>query len=118
MCTQRGRYWTRNRGRDWKRIDICLFTQVVNELKSGDLCIAGSEEYGDYREQLVSWEEYERGVDGYAEQAGVPAEPAAFVAAIKARLAATAAATDQGFPNNETCRDRGRRTRGEAAARP
>jgi TnpA family transposase len=86
---------------DRRHFEICLFTQVVNELKSGDLCIAGSEEYGDYREQLVSWEEYERGVDGYAEQAGVPAEPAAFVAAIKARLAATAAATDQGFPNNE-----------------
>ena len=21
LCTQRGRYWMRNRGRDWKRID-------------------------------------------------------------------------------------------------
>lgn len=86
---------------DRRHFEMCLFTQVVNELKSGDLCIPGSEEYGDYRDQLVSWDEYERGVAGYAEQAGVPAEPAAFVAALKARLAATASTTDRGFPENE-----------------
>ena len=86
---------------DRRHFEICLFTQVVNELKSGDLCIPGSEEYGDYRAQLVSWDEYKRDVAGYAEQAGVPSEPAAFVAALKARLAATADATDQGFPENE-----------------
>src|SRR4051795_7351258 len=86
---------------DRRHFEICLFTQVVNELKSGDLCIPGSEEYGDYRAQLVSWEEYNRGFAGYAGQAGVPAEPAAFVAALKARLAATASATDRGFPENE-----------------
>lgn len=86
---------------DRRHFEMCLFTQVVNELKSGDLCIPGGEEYGDYRTQLVSWEEYERDVAGYAERAGVPAEPAAFTAALKARLAATAAATDRGFPGNE-----------------
>ena len=86
---------------DRRHFEICLFTQVVNELKSGDLCIPGSEEYGDYRDQLVSWEEYERDVAGYAEQAGVPADAPAFVAALKGHLAATAAATDRGFPKNE-----------------
>ena len=86
---------------DRRYFEICLFTQAVNELKSGDLCIPGSEEYGDYRGQLVSWEEHGRDVAGYAEQAGVPAEPGAFVAALKARLAATASATDRGLPENE-----------------
>ena len=86
---------------DRRHFEMCLFTQVVNELKSGDLCIPGSDEYGDYRDQLVSWDEYRRDVAGYAEQAGVPAEPAALVAALKARLAATASATDQGLPGNE-----------------
>ena len=86
---------------DRRYFEICLFTQVVNELKSGDLCIPGSEDYGDYRDQLVSWEEYERDVANYAEQAGIPADPGAFVAALKARLAKTASATDQAFPKNE-----------------
>ena len=86
---------------DRRYFEICLFTQVVNELKSGDLCIPGSEEYGDYRDQLVSWEEYGRDVAGYAEQAGVPADATAFVAGLKARLAATASAADRAFPDNE-----------------
>ena len=102
---------------DRRYFEICLFTQAVNELKSGDLCIPGSEEYGDYRDQLVSWEEHGRDVAGYAEQAGVPAEPGAFVAALKAQLAATASATDRGLPGERARRDRGRRARGEAAAR-
>jgi TnpA family transposase len=86
---------------DRRYFEICLFTRVVNELKSGDLCIPGSEEYGDYRDQLVSWEEYARDVAGYAEQAGVPTDAAAFVAALKAHLAGTASATDRAFPDNE-----------------
>jgi TnpA family transposase len=86
---------------DRRYFEICLFTQVVNELKSGDLCIPGSEEYGDYRAQLVTWEEYDRDVAGYAEQAGIPADPSAFVAALKARLVKTADAIDQAFPKNE-----------------
>ena len=86
---------------DRRYFEICLFTQVVNELKSGDLCIPGSEEYGDYRAQLVTWEEYERNVAGYAEQAGIPADPSAFVAALQTRLARTAHAVDQAFPGNE-----------------
>ena len=85
---------------DRRNFEVCLFTQVVNELKSGDLCIPGSDEYGDYREQLVSWEEYHRDVEGYAEQAGVPAEAKAFVAALKARLAETADSLDRAFPEN------------------
>jgi len=86
---------------DRRYFEICLFTQVVNELKSGDLCIPGSEEYGDYRAQLVTWEEYERDVAGYAEQAGFPADPGAFVAALEARLVKTAGAVDHAFPKNE-----------------
>ncbi len=86
---------------DRRYFEICLFTQVVNELKSGDLCIPGSEDYGDYRNQLVSWEEYKRDVEGYAEQAGIPADPGAFVAVLKARFAKTADAINQAFPKNE-----------------
>jgi TnpA family transposase len=86
---------------DRRHFEICLFTQVVNELKSGDLCIPGSEEYGDYRDQLVSWDDYHRDISTYTEQAGVSADAAAFVAALKDRLATTASTTDRTFPENE-----------------
>ncbi len=80
--------------------EMCLFTQVVNELKSGDLCIPGSDEYGDYRKQLVSWEDYQRDAAAYAEQAGLPADPKAFIAALKTQLAETATAVNKAFPDN------------------
>ncbi len=49
----------------------------------------------------VSWEEYNRDVGAYAEQAGIPVDPVAFVAALKTRLAQTANVTDSAFPDNE-----------------
>jgi hypothetical protein len=38
-------------------LEICVFTEVMRELKSGDLCIPGSDRYSDFREQFVSEEE-------------------------------------------------------------
>jgi hypothetical protein len=37
--------------------ELCAITQVMQELKSGDLCIPGSDRYSDFREQFVSAEE-------------------------------------------------------------
>ena len=45
---------------DRRHFEVCLFSQVVGELKSGDLCIEGSDQYADYRSQLVPWTEYAR----------------------------------------------------------
>ena len=39
-----------------RHFEVCVLTHVMRELKSGDLCIEGSEKYADYREQLISWE--------------------------------------------------------------
>jgi hypothetical protein len=50
------------------------------ELKSGDLCIEGSEQFADYREQLISWEEYAQTVADYSAQVGLPVDSTAFVA--------------------------------------
>ena len=43
-----------------RQFEICLFTQIMWELKSGDLYIEGGDKYSDYREQLISWEDYEK----------------------------------------------------------
>ena len=95
--------------------EVCLFSQIVGELKSGDLCIEGSDQYADYRSQLVPWTEYERDVAGYGEQVGLPVEGRAFVAHLKDHLARIAAGADASFPANEHPQDRGRRARPRAA---
>jgi hypothetical protein len=49
-------------------LELCVVIQVANDLKSGDLCIPGSDKFRDYRLQLLSWEEVERELPSYGEQ--------------------------------------------------
>lgn len=34
--------------------ELCVFAETMLALKSGDLCIPGSEQFSDYRQELVS----------------------------------------------------------------
>lgn len=70
----------------------------MNELKSGDLCIPLSDKYRDYRDQLISWAEYEEGIALFVEQAGIDSDPKRFVEGLQKQLKQAAAAiADQGF---------------------
>jgi TnpA family transposase len=81
--------------------ELCLFSQIHAELKSGDLCLVGSSQFNDYREQLVSLEHYERNICTYGEQAGIPIEGKSFVESLRHQLDTIAKNTDDGFPANE-----------------
>lgn len=84
-----------------RNFEMCVFTQVMNELKSGDLCIALSDKYRDYRDQLVSWDDYETGIALFAEQAGIETDAKRFVEHLQKELKAAANKADKGFPDNE-----------------
>ena len=84
--------------------EVCVFSQLMVELKSGDLCLPGSDHFADYRDQLLSWEEYDREIAAYGELVGLPVEGAAFVAHVKARLTEVAHTTDRDFPDNTALR--------------
>jgi hypothetical protein len=84
--------------------ELCAITQVMQELKSGDLCIPGSDRYSDFREQFVSAEECRQNLPSYGERAGIPIEPKAFVVALQGKLEEAARKADQGFPENEYLR--------------
>jgi TnpA family transposase len=83
-----------------RHFEICVFSQLMVDLKSGDLSILGSNHFADYRDQLLSWEEYDRDIAAYGEMIGLPIEGAAFLAQMKLRLTRVAQETDQTFPNN------------------
>lgn len=40
-----------------QQFEVCVFTYLAAELKSGDACVVDSENYADFREQLLSWNE-------------------------------------------------------------
>lgn len=86
---------------DRRYFELCLFSQIMQELKSGDLCLPGSQAYSDYRSQLLSWEDFHRQIGAFGEQAGVPTDGKAFVARLKADLDTAAQQANDGFPDNE-----------------
>jgi Tn3 transposase DDE domain/Domain of unknown function (DUF4158) len=104
LVTGRTRRTARVTKVDRRYFEMCLFSQIWMELKSGDLAIAGSETFRDYREQLVSLAEYEREVAEYAEQVGVPVDGKAFVSQLRTWLETLATKTDSAFPHNEYAR--------------
>lgn len=89
---------------DRRHFEVCLFSQLMIELKSGDLCIDGSDRFADYRDQLISWEEYDRTAASYGEQVGISAEPKDFVACLRTNFETLAAETDSRFPGNDSVR--------------
>ncbi|RXK32770.1 hypothetical protein A6g_02605, partial [Bacillus velezensis] len=38
-------------------LEVCVFSYLANELRSGDMCVQGSESFADYRKQLLPWDE-------------------------------------------------------------
>jgi hypothetical protein len=80
--------------------ELCVFSHILLELKSGDLYIQNSYEFGDYYSQLISWSEYNVMVAEYGSLVNLPTDNKKFVAHVKQWLESTAKATDQSFPSN------------------
>jgi len=69
-----------------RTLELCVLTQVMYDLRSGAAFIPGGRDYGDWRECLVSLEEYEAQLPGYLEQTGLPENLKALVADLKSQL--------------------------------
>lgn len=81
--------------------EVCVFEQLVADLKSADICVVGSESYSDYRQELLSLEECEKSRDEYGRQSGIPVERKAFTGYIKGLLDGEATKADDFYPSNE-----------------
>jgi hypothetical protein len=87
-----------------RHFEVCVFSQLMLELKAGDLCIVGSDAFADYREQLVSWDRYQDRVADYGATAGLSIDGPAFVDHVRNWLDGIAQTTDAGFPDNKLVR--------------
>lgn len=81
--------------------ELCVFSHLSLELQSGDMYIPGSNEFGDYFSQLISWEEYQDSVAEYGQMVNLPTDGKAFVQKMQERLRTAAKTVDQAFPKNE-----------------
>lgn len=83
-----------------RQFEACVCLQMVRELKSGDLCVMGSEAYSDYRDELVPMDECEHTRADYGEKVDLPVESVAFIKHIRAMLTGVAQQTDKSYPDN------------------
>lgn len=86
---------------DRKLLEVCVFSHLAQELKSGDIAIIGSAEYGDYRDGLLDWEECQSMIEEYCQELGLPAQPAEFVTHLKDELTSIAEEIDKSSRNNQ-----------------
>ena len=87
-----------------RHLEVCVFSHLAAELRSGDLAVAGSDSYASLHAQMMTWEECEAEVAGFCEQAGIPADAKTLAAFCKEKLTETAAAVDAGYPANADLR--------------
>lgn len=83
-----------------RHLEACVFSSLAWEEKTGDLSVEGSDEYADYREQLLSWEESVPLVEEHCRELGLRPTPGGFVAQLKGMLSATAREVDRLYPEN------------------
>ena len=83
-----------------RHFEVCVFSQVLSELKSGDLWIQGSHEFANYYDQLLDWPTYKHKLKEYGQQVNLPVETSALLAHTQQWLTARATQTDQNFPTN------------------
>jgi hypothetical protein len=83
-----------------RHLEVCVFSYLAAELRSGDIAVAGSDSYANLHAQLMSWEECRPLAGAFCAQAGIPSDPAALTAHYRSLLASTAARVDAGYPSN------------------
>lgn len=86
---------------DRRYFELFVFTQIMWDLKSGDLFIVGADKYSDYREQLISWEEYESNKEIFGEQVNLPVDSSKFISSLKFKMEGSINETDKSFPDNQ-----------------
>ncbi|MEM1369398.1 MAG: Tn3 family transposase, partial [Cyanobacteria bacterium P01_H01_bin.15] len=69
-----------------RHLEVCIFAYLAVELKNGDAYVAGSEEYADFRQQLLSWEDCEPLVEEYCHNLGIPATAKNLIEQLKKSL--------------------------------
>ena len=84
--------------------ELCVFERIAEELSTGDLFIPYSETFDDYREQMITWEEYEAQLPTYCEEVGLVAGDTEFTTTLKESMETSCRKADSQFPEDELVR--------------
>ncbi|MET8051536.1 transposase [Streptosporangium sp. NPDC005286] len=83
-----------------RHLEVCVFSYLAAELRSGDIAVTGSDSYANLHDQLMSWEECAPLVEEFCAEAGFPTEAAKLTGHYRHLLTEVAAGVDTGYPGN------------------
>jgi hypothetical protein len=83
-----------------RHLEVCVFSYLAAELRSGDIAVAGSDSYANLHDQLMSWEECAPLAEEFCAEAGLPTDARELTGHYKKLLAETASGVDAGYPSN------------------
>ncbi|HLN67654.1 MAG TPA: DUF4158 domain-containing protein, partial [Streptosporangiaceae bacterium] len=66
-----------------RHFEAMVFTYLAEELRTGDIAVAGAGEYADWRANLLPWEECEPLLEGFCDGVGLPATAGGFTARLR-----------------------------------
>lgn len=84
---------------DRRYLELCLFSTLANELRSGDTFISGADSFSDYRQHLLTIEECNVSVEEYLARLNIPHEEDMAVDFLKNKLIQKAKYVDELYPN-------------------
>ena len=71
---------------DRRHLEVCICAHIAADFKSGDLATSESQEFGDLREQLASWEECQALLEEYCQETQLPPTGQEFVGSFKTQF--------------------------------
>lgn len=80
--------------------EMCIFSYIASEFKTGDIYAEGSEEYADYRKQLLTWEECIPLLEDYCREINLPTNKQDFIDNLKSMLKEKCESVDKNYPEN------------------
>lgn len=91
-----------------RELEVCVMSYLADGLQCGDLYVARSEHYADYREQLLPWSECRERLAPYCEALGIASNARAYVEALRDELRQAGRTVDASFhddaaPEAATC---------------
>lgn len=84
-----------------RHLEVCVFSYLATELKTGDVCIQDSDDFADYREQLLSWEECQPLLSEYLDEMDFPEQGKEFVQQLQEWMNHTCRTVDCKYPDSD-----------------
>ena len=81
--------------------EMCIFSYIARELRSGDLFIDGGDCYADYRKEMLSWDACQPMLFEYCKEIEIPQNALAFTTELRNKLKEKAKNIDVMYPEIE-----------------